>query len=650
MKKLLYRALALVCLLATTLSFTACQTDDASVGSAVQLYAFGPTPVLRGNDISFLGENLDKVTEIVLPEAVSITDITVESPQKITITVPQEAAVGYVTLVYPGGSITTETMMGYTEPYTISAISPVDDTVRAGDEITIDGDYLNNITAVVFGGGATVLTEEFVSQDRKQIKVILPAEAISGKLYVEDINGNQLYSDQELTVEQHTITSIAPLTIKAGENLTIKGTNLDLVASVEFGGAQVATEFVSQTAGQIVVASPAAMTDGAITLTSKAGQVVVSADALTCVVPSALVVAADDVFKAGKSIKISGSDLDLVTALQFTGCAAASEYTYAEGAISVAIPTDATDGAITLTTAAAKSVATEAITLVKPVVVSLESIDIISGEDLVVHGNDFDLVVKATLSDVELEFEYDAASGDITIHTAPDSISGEVKFITANGTSVFVATATITPDSIVTVSSMPESTASGEEITIEGAKFNMIESMYIGTAKVTSYSARSDSSMTFTVPEVEAGEYNLTFNLTTGEVETSIGKITVGQVFTRVDIWTGSQSLEAWGNFENFAWGNKGKFVDMPYGATLVFEFTPIAGNGEGTQLKLCDPSSWNVLPGPTVNEWGVITDVTNDSTSYSYAFADAEIDALKARGIIISGKNFELTALYYLY
>ncbi len=648
MKKLIYRAVAFVCLLATTLSFTACQTDDAqAAGSSVQLHAFGPTPVLRGSDISFLGENLDKVTEIILPDNISITDIKVESSEKITITVPQEATVGYVTLVYPGGSITTQTMMGYTEPYEITSISPVDKSVRAGDEITISGDYLNNIVAVVFGGGAKVEMDSFIAQERSKIVVELPAEAISGKLYVEDGNGNQLYSDDELTILQPTISTIAPLKIKAGNELTITGDNLDLVASIEFAGAQTATEFASQSKSKIVVATPAAIADGTISITSFAGQVVASVDALECVVPTSLSTAAADGYKAGKTMTISGKDLDLVTAVQFSGSAAASEFTY-DSSISVVIPSDATSDVITLTTAAAKSVTTPAITLVAPVVVSLESIDILSGEDIIVHGKDFDLVTGVTLAGVDMEYTYDAESGDITVATLRDSKSGDLKFTTANGTSVHVATMTVTLDAIVNITSMPSSAASGDEITIEGSKFNMIETMYIGSSKVTSFTSRSDSSMTFIVPEVEAGEYNLAYTLTTGENETSVGTITVGVVLTRVDVWTGELTVSGWGNVSDLAWQSPSPFADMPSGATLVFEFTQ-TGGGE-TQLKLCNPDGWSVLPGPRVNDWGVITGFTTETTSYSYAFADSEIEVFKTKGIVISGQHFTLTALYYTY
>lgn len=649
MKNIFKTFAAMLCILSVTFAFTACEGNNADNGNGVELFSFGPCPVLRGDTIKFLGSNLNRVTEVTIPSGISITDIIRVSDTEIAVEVPQEAESGYVTLIYPGGEIVTSTLLSFVEPYTITSISPVGTEVRAGDEITITGDYLNNIAKVVFGGEAAVEMADFTAQSRTEIKLNLPAEAISGKLYVVDGNGNQLYSDEELTVLQPEIVSIAPLTIKPGENLTIEGTNLDLVASVEFAGGDVVEEFVSQSESEIVVASPLTMLDGAVTITSKAAQKVVSADELVCVAPENVAVAAESVYKAGLNVVITGDDIDLVTAVQFAGTAAASEFTFADDKITAAIPAEAVDGIITLTTAAGKTVETSAITLVKPVIVSYESIDIMSGEDIIAHGNDLDLVTKITLAGEEMTFTYDATSGDIVVNTLLTSKTGVLTIFSANGVSENVGTITLTLDAIVKVDVLPESASCGDKITIEGSNFNKIETIKIGEAKVTEYISRSDTAIEFVVPEVEAGTYPLTFLLTTGEVENSVPTITVGVVLTRVDLISAPMSIEGWGNIESLAWGGKGVFADMPYGATLVFEFTRIE-SAEDTQLKLCDPSDWSVLPGPTVNEWGVITDITNTSTSYSYAFDDSVIDVFRARGIIISGKFINITALYYTY
>jgi hypothetical protein len=59
---------------------------------------------------------------------------------------------------------------------------------------------------------------------------------------------------------------MAPNPVDPGADLTITGTNLDLVSSITFENADAVTSFVSQSATQIVVTVPAGVTQGKITL------------------------------------------------------------------------------------------------------------------------------------------------------------------------------------------------------------------------------------------------------------------------------------------------------------------------------------------------------------------------------------------------
>ncbi|MCB0529185.1 MAG: hypothetical protein KDC65_11950, partial [Saprospiraceae bacterium] len=43
----------------------ACKKDD-DTSDLIQLNSFGPSPVLRGGELRFIGANLDRVTAIVL--------------------------------------------------------------------------------------------------------------------------------------------------------------------------------------------------------------------------------------------------------------------------------------------------------------------------------------------------------------------------------------------------------------------------------------------------------------------------------------------------------------------------------------------------------------------------------------------------------
>ncbi|KAA6338627.1 hypothetical protein EZS27_013390, partial [termite gut metagenome] len=143
--------LTVLCFAIGVVFFASCEKEDSVSVVVVELQAFGPSPVLRGNDITFIGENLDKVTAVVIPGCPAITDITVVSPSIIQVKVPQEATEGAITLQYPGGEIVTKATLSFTEPYSIESIAPLE-LIREGEEVTIKGDYLWNITGVAFSG------------------------------------------------------------------------------------------------------------------------------------------------------------------------------------------------------------------------------------------------------------------------------------------------------------------------------------------------------------------------------------------------------------------------------------------------------------------------------------------------------------------
>ena len=62
---------ALMCALLAGTMFTSCKKEEGDNGLTV-LNSFGPMPVARGAELRFIGENLDKVTSIVLPGNIEI--------------------------------------------------------------------------------------------------------------------------------------------------------------------------------------------------------------------------------------------------------------------------------------------------------------------------------------------------------------------------------------------------------------------------------------------------------------------------------------------------------------------------------------------------------------------------------------------------
>lgn len=647
-RKLIY----LTMMLAGVFALTACSNDgnefpwDDTESSAVVLESFGPCPMIRGGEIRFIGKNLDKVTEVVLPDNLKITDIKKKSSTEISVVVPQEAAVGYVKLVHPKGTITSKTMIAYTEAFTITSVSPLDTPVRYGDNITIEGDYLNNIVNVAFMDDALVGEEDFISRTRYKLVVPVPKNAKSGKIQVLDAEDLNVYSNDEITVLQPVAGAASPAAVKAGELLKIDGTDMDLVESVVFaGGAAVAAEdFDSVSEGAIVVPVPADAQDGAVTVISYAGESSTAENEIVLAVPTGLKVEAESRFKAGLNVIVSGKDLDLVTALAFAEGVDA-EFTYADGKITAAIPATAVNGALTLTLASTKTVTTDPIELVVPTVNNCAA-TVMAGETFTVSGADLDLVTGVTVAGVKHDFV--ATENEIVITTTATTQSGAVVFTLDNGTKVTAAESIeVTYDSMIIISTMPSSASVGESITITGSNFNMIESIYFGSTKVVSYSKRADDEMSFIIPaETQTGSYNLTMILTTGDTEYSPQTIDVRGAISTVVVWEGECAFGGWARYQEIAGS---ALAHIPAGATMVIEYKDAIADSWPQLSVKSKADGWPMLPCFPGNEWGVV-DMNASANSYSFTVDRESLLAAYTYGLVLAGQNMTVTRAYFTF
>ena len=133
-----------LCAMTTGILFSSCEKDDDDkTGSKIELFSYGPMPIARGAELRFIGNNLVKVTAIVLPEGIEIlaADFTTRTATLLSLTVPQQAVEGLVVLKTPEGDITTKTPIGFSEPISIETFAPT--TIKPGAQLTITGDYLN---------------------------------------------------------------------------------------------------------------------------------------------------------------------------------------------------------------------------------------------------------------------------------------------------------------------------------------------------------------------------------------------------------------------------------------------------------------------------------------------------------------------------
>ena len=330
--------------------------NDDSSSSKVQLFSFGPSGVKHGDQIKFIGQNLDQVTSIVLPPNIEIpaSSFTSKSSTLIELVVPEEAVAGKVTLKTPQGDIETKSMLNFLVPVVITSIT---EEAKPGTNISIKGTLVNWIESVTFNDGKVVT--EFVSKSTEEVVVTVPMDAKTGFLVFATGGTDPLSfsSENQLTVTLPAVSSLSPASIKHTENLTITGTDLDLVTQIAFpGGATIsAGDFVSQSETEIVLAVPATTTNGNLTLTVPSGVAVVTDQTLTIILPIVTAISPTDPSTqeaAGTALTLTGTDLDLVAKIKFPGVSTPVTTFTTTGStqIDVVVPAGAQGGTLVLTT------------------------------------------------------------------------------------------------------------------------------------------------------------------------------------------------------------------------------------------------------------------------------------------------------------
>lgn len=350
------KLLSLVLLALSPLIFTACDDDNESNNGEVTLLSFGPTGAKHGEEIIFVGENLDKVTAITFAPSVEVpaSSFTQSTDRMIKLVIPQEVEAGKVWLKTPDGDIESKTVFSLEVPVTITSIT---EEVKPGTDITITGDKLNWIESIAFG---ELLVEKsgFVSQSIHEIVVTVPMEAQTGFLTFTSGGTEPLEfeSADPLFVKLPVVTELDPASARHDSDLTLNGTDLDLVANIKFpGGTSVlSTSFKSQTESSIVVKVPTNTTNGKLTLTAPSGVEVQTDDALTIILPKVTAFSPSNTMDhdPGVTLTLTGTDLDLIGKLTFPNVPEPVTTFVSQSAtqLEVVIPNDIKGGTVVITT------------------------------------------------------------------------------------------------------------------------------------------------------------------------------------------------------------------------------------------------------------------------------------------------------------
>jgi hypothetical protein len=307
------------------------------------------TPVARpGENVTIKGDYLNWVTGVAFNDGKVATSFVSQNKNELVVTVPEDAQTGTLVLSYGGTDssfVETTDTLHVTLPM-VTTVSP--NPIKHASNVTLTGTDLDLVKQVLFAGTATPVTE-FVSQSATSLVVKVPGATTKGPVTVVAASGVSTISSQQLDLIMPLITDLSPKSVNPEQNLTITGTNLDLVDSISFKNASPIGTFVSQTATQIVVKVPKGLTEGPITFSVLNSTIpVVSTIDLNLVKPVIATMSPNPV-DPETNLTIAGTNLNLVSAIAFQNADPVTTFiSQSATKLVVKVPKGVTEGKITL--------------------------------------------------------------------------------------------------------------------------------------------------------------------------------------------------------------------------------------------------------------------------------------------------------------
>ncbi len=403
---------------------------DLQYTEPIVIDSFSPAEALSGDEITITGDYLNTAREVIFGGDVIVTGFVSQSRHELKVTVPSNAITGPVIVgdvdeiedenTIPNRVYSAEELV-IGNPTVVKAGKA---TYKSGDEIAVAGEHLDMIQAINLTGIADVPFT--VDETGSAITFNLPAAASDGDIVLVSYAGVEFVAGEieTVTVADLAVASCASdKRYKAGSDVRISGSDLDLVTKVAFTGAE--AEWFLEETGEIIATVPATAKDGVITVSLASGKQAAT-PAIEVVKP---VAAATDVTTAvaGKSqVKVSGTDLDLVTdvkigdkAQSFIPCG----FSLSGADLVVDIPSAAYTGPITLTAANGDETLTDeiAVTYDEAVSISFDQSEYALGKHVSVSGSNLLQIESVSIKGKKV-VSYSLRADDAMVFALPDGM------------------------------------------------------------------------------------------------------------------------------------------------------------------------------------------------------------------------------------
>ena len=230
--------------------------------------------IKAGEILSIKGSSFDQIVSVKFEGAtVDAADFKSQSAAEITVAVPAKATDGTFYVVTKSG---IEVPVGNIITVVPTELVASPNPVKNGAELTITGKDMDLITGIAFPNAAE---SKLNKVETTKVTSTVPEDAQEGDITLSLANGKTV--TVAYTLVKPTVASCTPAAITAGEKTLIKGTDLDLVASITFPGDIEQTVEVKGTANTLGVTVPAACAGTGFKLNLKNGTTIEVKDMLS---------------------------------------------------------------------------------------------------------------------------------------------------------------------------------------------------------------------------------------------------------------------------------------------------------------------------------------------------------------------------------
>jgi len=350
-------------------------------------------------------------------------------------------------------------------PPTVTGFSP--SSGAAGDSIDVNGTNLFGNVNVLFNG---IASPSVTDDSPTQVTATVPTGSFQGRVTVQTVGGNA--TSAQTFGAKPVVSGLSETSGYAGDVVTVTGSGFVGVKSVKIGGVSAPFNTVAKDGSSLKVVIPSSAVSGQVTVSTAYAT---STDPVTFTVDPK-VTSVSPVSGVGlANVTVSGSGLAGATAVDFNGDPSPHVVSNSATSVVVQVPVDATNGHVTVTTAAGTSAPSVALFKPLPRVSSLSGDPAQVGDVVTVNGSEFTASGSLTVKLGSAVLSPGSVSATSFTVTVPDGVvTGSLQVSNGNGSTSAVLH--VRPS--VSSGPSPSEGVTGSTFTLQGAAFT-------GTSRVT---------------------------------------------------------------------------------------------------------------------------------------------------------------------